>query len=144
MRAMLPGLAATLLVPGNHLRRHDQPAPRGGQPDERHPHPRRHFSGDTGFGNTMLVVTGEGSVIIDTSSPNHAGRHKKLLQAENAGPIKYIVLTHGHGDHTGGIRVWKQEATQIIAQTTARSAAKSQPQHPRARLARPRHQAIRK
>lgn len=69
-----------------------------------------------GFGNTFMVTTSEGNVIIDTSMPFNAGRHKQLLQAENAGAIKYIILTHGHGDHTGGISTWKQNGTQIIAQ----------------------------
>jgi alkyl sulfatase BDS1-like metallo-beta-lactamase superfamily hydrolase len=69
-----------------------------------------------GFGNAMMVVTSEGNVIIDTSIAMQAERNKKLLQAENAGPVKYIVLTHGHGDHTGGVLLWKQEGTQVIAQ----------------------------
>jgi alkyl sulfatase BDS1-like metallo-beta-lactamase superfamily hydrolase len=70
----------------------------------------------TGFGNTFMVVTEAGNVIIDTSIQSHAARHKQLLQAENAGPIKYIVLTHAHGDHTGGVPLWKQPDTKIIAQ----------------------------
>ncbi|HET9532797.1 MAG TPA: MBL fold metallo-hydrolase [Blastocatellia bacterium] len=70
----------------------------------------------TGFGNTFLVRTDQGNVIIDTSIAFHAQRHKQLLRAENPGPIKYIILTHGHGDHTGGVRLWKEPATQIIAQ----------------------------
>ena len=69
-----------------------------------------------GFGNTMMVVTSEGNVIIDTSIANQAERNRKLLQAENAGPVKYIILTHAHGDHTGGVRLWKQDGTQVIAQ----------------------------
>jgi alkyl sulfatase BDS1-like metallo-beta-lactamase superfamily hydrolase len=69
-----------------------------------------------GFGNTFLVVTESGNVIIDTSRSAHAPRHKKLLQAESAGPIKYIILTHAHPDHTGGIAQWKEPGTQIIAQ----------------------------
>jgi alkyl sulfatase BDS1-like metallo-beta-lactamase superfamily hydrolase len=70
----------------------------------------------TGFGNTFMVVTEAGNAIIDTSMPFNAARHKQLLQAENAGPIKYIILTHAHGDHTGGVPTWKQPDTQIIAQ----------------------------
>jgi alkyl sulfatase BDS1-like metallo-beta-lactamase superfamily hydrolase len=69
-----------------------------------------------GFGNAMMVVTSEGNVIIDTSIRAQAERSKKLLQAENAGPVKYIILTHGHGDHTGGVRLWKEAGTQVIAQ----------------------------
>jgi alkyl sulfatase BDS1-like metallo-beta-lactamase superfamily hydrolase len=69
-----------------------------------------------GFGNTFLVVTGEGNVIIDTSIAFNSALHKRLLAAESNGPIKYIILTHAHGDHTGGVASWKQPGTQIIAQ----------------------------
>lgn len=69
-----------------------------------------------GFGNTFMLTTNEGNVIIDTSIAAHAQKHKQLLSAENKGSIKYIILTHGHGDHTGGIPLWKEAGTQIIAQ----------------------------
>jgi alkyl sulfatase BDS1-like metallo-beta-lactamase superfamily hydrolase len=69
-----------------------------------------------GFGNTFMVTTADGSVIIDTSSAPVAPRHVKLLKAVSAAPIKYIILTHGHGDHTGGISLWKEPQTKIIAQ----------------------------
>jgi alkyl sulfatase BDS1-like metallo-beta-lactamase superfamily hydrolase len=69
-----------------------------------------------GFGNTFLVTTSAGNVVIDTSSVVRAARAKELLQRENAGPIKYIVLTHAHGDHTGGVPLWKAPDTQVIAQ----------------------------
>ncbi|MFK7865065.1 MAG: MBL fold metallo-hydrolase [Pseudohongiellaceae bacterium] len=70
----------------------------------------------TGFGNTFMVVTSEGNVIIDTSLAPNAPRHKKLLQDVDDGPIKYIILTHAHGDHTGGVDLWREEGTEIIAQ----------------------------
>src|SRR5215510_3310344 len=69
-----------------------------------------------GFGNTFMVTTPEGNVIIDTSIAAHARKHHQLLTAENKAPIKYIILTHGHGDHTGGVPLWKGAGTQIIAQ----------------------------
>jgi len=69
-----------------------------------------------GFGNTMMISTSEGNVIIDTSIVLHARKHHELLTAENKAPIKYIILTHAHGDHTGGVPLWKQAGTQIIAQ----------------------------
>lgn len=69
-----------------------------------------------GFGNTFLVVTSAGNVIIDTSMPNVAARHHELLSKVSAAPTRYIILTHGHGDHTGGVHLWKQDDTQIITQ----------------------------
>src|SRR5262245_20148264 len=53
-----------------------------------------------GFGNTFLVTTSEGNVIIDTSIAFMAPKHKQLLSAISNAPVKYIILTHGHGDHT--------------------------------------------
>lgn len=70
----------------------------------------------TGFGNTNMVVTPAGNVIIDTSLSANVRRHKALLQAENDGATKYIILTHAHADHTGGVASWREEGTEIIAQ----------------------------
>jgi len=69
-----------------------------------------------GFGNTFLVTTPEGNVIIDTSIAFMAPRHKQMLSAVSSAPVKYIILTHGHGDHTGGVRLWKGEGTEVVAQ----------------------------
>jgi len=69
-----------------------------------------------GFGNTYLVTTPEGNIVIDTSSPGPAKLHVKLLKEKSAAPVKYIILTHGHGDHTGGIPLWKEPGTHVIAQ----------------------------
>jgi alkyl sulfatase BDS1-like metallo-beta-lactamase superfamily hydrolase len=69
-----------------------------------------------GFGNTFLVTTPDGNVIIDTSSAGSAALHVKLLKAKSPAPVKYIILTHGHGDHTGGIALWKEAGTHVVAQ----------------------------
>jgi alkyl sulfatase BDS1-like metallo-beta-lactamase superfamily hydrolase len=66
--------------------------------------------------NTFMVVTSDGNVIIDTSIAAAAPSHKRALTAINDGPIKAIVLTHAHGDHTGGVSLWKQPGTELIAQ----------------------------
>jgi alkyl sulfatase BDS1-like metallo-beta-lactamase superfamily hydrolase len=75
-----------------------------------------HIYQAVGFGNTFLVTTPAGNVIIDTSSANVAPLHVKLLKAVSSAPVKYIILTHGHGDHTGGVALWKEPGTQIVAQ----------------------------
>jgi glyoxylase-like metal-dependent hydrolase (beta-lactamase superfamily II) len=65
--------------------------------------------------NTYLVVTNGGNVVIDTSIAAVAPAHKAALTAVNGGPIRAIVLTHAHGDHTGGIAAWRQPDTQVYA-----------------------------
>ena len=72
-----------------------------------------------GWGNTFMVTTPAGNVIIDTSIALNAALHTKLLRAESSAPVKYIILTHAHADHTGGVPAWKQVGgpdTQVIAQ----------------------------
>jgi alkyl sulfatase BDS1-like metallo-beta-lactamase superfamily hydrolase len=69
-----------------------------------------------GFGNTFMIVTPAGNVIVDTSMPGPARLHVKLLKEKSSAPVKYIILTHAHGDHTGGIPLWKESGTEIIAQ----------------------------
>src|SRR5262245_33741434 len=49
--------------------------------------------------NTFLVTTPDGSVVIDTSGPAGAAVHQPLLAAVGTGPVKAVILTHGHGDH---------------------------------------------
>jgi alkyl sulfatase BDS1-like metallo-beta-lactamase superfamily hydrolase len=73
----------------------------------------------TGFGNTFMVTTRQGDVIIDTSLPMNAARHHALLRAEDKAPIKDIILTHSHGDHTGGVPAWKEPGTQVVEQANS-------------------------
>ncbi|MCG3206875.1 MAG: hypothetical protein FOGNACKC_00474 [Anaerolineae bacterium] len=49
------------------------------------------------------VVTREGIVVVDTLPfPNETAEMIEYLTALGAGPIKYLVNTHWHGDHTNG------------------------------------------
>src|SRR5262245_2692616 len=66
--------------------------------------------------NTLMVVTNAGNVIVDTSGAAAAPAHKQALTAVNSGPVKAIVLTHAHGDHTGGVAAWRQSDTKVITQ----------------------------
>lgn len=68
-----------------------------------------------GFSNTFMITSPKGNIIIDTSMPFNGKMHKELLQKVDDGPIKYIILTHGHPDHRGNVDTWKEEGTKVIA-----------------------------
>lgn len=70
----------------------------------------------SGFGNTFLVLTDAGNVIIDTSLPDMAERHHKTLREVSQAPTRYIIFTHAHEDHTSGAALWKEPDTQVVAQ----------------------------
>jgi glyoxylase-like metal-dependent hydrolase (beta-lactamase superfamily II) len=65
--------------------------------------------------NTFVVTTSDGRVVIDTSGPGAGPAHRKALDAVGQGPVRAIILTHAHGDHTAGISAWKQPETRVIA-----------------------------
>ena len=48
----------------------------------------------TGFGNTFLVVTDEGNVVIDSSLASNAPKHKELLNKVDSREPQYIIITH--------------------------------------------------
>jgi cyclase len=60
------------------------------------------YDGAVTGGNLAVRVTNEGAIIVDDrlppSSAEIAGKVKSVTQQ----PIKYVLSTHGHGDHTGG------------------------------------------
>ncbi len=66
--------------------------------------------------NVAMVITDEGVVIIDTTeSPESAKEILKKFRKITAKPIKYLIYTHGHGDHTQGSKVFYQPGMKVIA-----------------------------
>jgi len=67
--------------------------------------------------NTVLIHTDEGNIIVDTSLNPAAARVIKQAFAEAAppGPVKAIILTHSHVDHTMGTTTWAENGTRIWA-----------------------------
>ncbi|MBC7222987.1 MAG: MBL fold metallo-hydrolase [Anaerolineae bacterium] len=50
-----------------------------------------------------VVVTTEGVIVIDTFPfPAESRALRDFAEAQRAGPVRYVVLTHSHGDHSYG------------------------------------------
>jgi alkyl sulfatase BDS1-like metallo-beta-lactamase superfamily hydrolase len=69
-----------------------------------------------GLSNAFQVVTSEGRVIVNTGMGFEAPVHKRNFDAVDAGPVRYILLTQGHVDHVGGVDLFREEGTEVVAQ----------------------------
>lgn len=70
----------------------------------------------TGTSNAYMVLTDAGRVIINTGMGFEAPTHKALFDAVSPGPTPCILLTQGHVDHVGGVNLFREAGTQVIAQ----------------------------
>lgn len=71
-------------------------------------------------GNVAFLVTDEGVLVVDSGTSPEAG---KLVMDEIAKktdkPVRYLVLTHYHGDHTFGLQAYPASTVIIAQQNTA-------------------------
>jgi len=60
--------------------------------------------------NISMILGTDGIVIVDTGmTPQHAEAVLKEFRKITDLPVKGIIYTHGHGDHTGGSRPFAEE-----------------------------------
>jgi cyclase len=79
----------------------------------------------TGAGGNIGVSVGDdGIVIVDDQFAPLAPKIREALRGITAKPIKFILNTHYHGDHTGGNEEFGHDAP-IIAQTNVRKRLQS-------------------
>lgn len=69
-----------------------------------------------GMSNAYMVVTPAGRVIINTGLGFEAPVHKRVFDAVCPGPTPYILLTQGHVDHVGGVGLFREPGTRLVAQ----------------------------
>jgi glyoxylase-like metal-dependent hydrolase (beta-lactamase superfamily II) len=72
-------------------------------------------------GNMGLLIGTDGSLLIDDQFAPLSDKIKTAVQKLGGPPVKYLINTHLHGDHSGGNENFKKDGTTIIAQENVRS-----------------------
>src|ERR1700689_1327693 len=68
-------------------------------------------------GNTTVRVTNAGLIVVDGKLPGEANYNSlmALIKGASDQPIKYLIVTHHHADHTGNNQRFLDAGVQIIA-----------------------------
>jgi glyoxylase-like metal-dependent hydrolase (beta-lactamase superfamily II) len=69
------------------------------------------------FGNLAFIVGSDAIVAIDAGTTGSSAREAvAALRTVSHAPIKYVILTHGHWDHVGGLAAVREPGSTVIAQ----------------------------
>jgi glyoxylase-like metal-dependent hydrolase (beta-lactamase superfamily II) len=68
-------------------------------------------------GNTSVRVTKDGLIVVDTKNLGEANYNDLMAQIKtvSALPVKYVVITHVHQDHSGNTKSFEDAGAKVIA-----------------------------
>src|SRR5258705_6967962 len=68
-----------------------------------------------GVGNSYLLTTSEGDVLVNAGTLGDARRGRELFSKVSTHPIRYIILTQSHANQYGGLELYKTPDNTVIA-----------------------------
>jgi glyoxylase-like metal-dependent hydrolase (beta-lactamase superfamily II) len=71
-------------------------------------------------GNTLASIGPDGTLLVDTEYQQVAPKLKDALGKLHAGPVKYVISSHYHGDHTGANGAFSADGAILVAQENCR------------------------
>src|SRR5437588_6196648 len=71
-------------------------------------------------GNITVAVGTDGIIMVDSQFAPLSDKIKAAIKAISPLPVKYLVNTHFHGDHTGGNANFAKDGTIVVAQDNIR------------------------
>ena len=71
-------------------------------------------------GNITVAAADDGVLMVDSQFAPLHDKIKAAIAAVSDQPIRFVVNTHFHGDHTGGDAAFAKDGAQIIAQINVR------------------------
>jgi len=84
--------------------------------------------GDPAAGYTsMFVVTKKGVIVVEPINTTHSTAMLSAIRSITKKPIKFLLHSHNHWDHSGGGQVFRDEGATIVAHTEAYEWMKANP-----------------
>ena len=71
-------------------------------------------------GNITLAVGSDGIIMVDSQFAPLSDKIKAAIKALSSLPVKYLINTHFHGDHTGGNANFARDGATVVAQDNIR------------------------
>ncbi|MEJ2677952.1 MAG: MBL fold metallo-hydrolase [Gemmatimonadota bacterium] len=71
-------------------------------------------------GNVGVSIGPDGVFMVDDQYANMAGKIRAALDSLGAGPVRYVLNTHWHPDHTGGNEAFGKQGALIFAHVNVR------------------------
>jgi cyclase len=71
-------------------------------------------------GNITVAVGGDGIVMVDSQFAPLSDKIKAAIRAISPLPVRYLVNTHFHGDHTGGNESFARDGVVVVAHDNIR------------------------
>jgi glyoxylase-like metal-dependent hydrolase (beta-lactamase superfamily II) len=72
-------------------------------------------------GNVVVALTDEGVIMIDNQFEELHDKLKAAIAKLTPQPIRYVVLTHFHRDHSGGNEAFAKDGAVIVAHETIKT-----------------------
>jgi glyoxylase-like metal-dependent hydrolase (beta-lactamase superfamily II) len=72
-------------------------------------------------GNVAVYLTDEGVIVVDDKFERDYSDIVAKIKTISSKPVKYVLNTHQHGDHTGGNAKMLEGSVEILAQKNARA-----------------------
>jgi glyoxylase-like metal-dependent hydrolase (beta-lactamase superfamily II) len=72
-------------------------------------------------GNITIAVANDGVIMVDSQFAPLYGKIKAAIATLTSQPIRYLVLTHFHRDHTGGNEAFGKDGAIIVAHVNVKT-----------------------
>src|SRR5262249_47293686 len=72
-------------------------------------------------GDIWLIKTAEGGILVDTGGVSAQDATLKRIEAAGVDPkqVRYVLLSHSHGDHAGAAYLWRSSGANVVAPASA-------------------------